>query len=501
MSNENTPTFTYELELKTNPYQQKKVGIRFECLRQIYNASLSFLFKQNKKMRNDITYQKALLLYKNKDTKKEAQKIFNKLQKEYCLDKNGIHAFSKNLKNACYFNDHLDSVTTQNISFRALAAFQEWRFGKRGKPRFKTWKNALKSISSNQNVCIVFKDGKVKWNGLTFDVYYDQKDKYGIEAHALNSPLKFNRIVRKVIRGKTRLFIQLILEGRALQPKHQKVSKGKRVGVDVGVSTVAVVSKKSAFLKPFVAELTCIEVEKKRLNKLMARSLRASNEHNYEPNFRDKWGKNKKGKVIKGSKFWIKSKAYLKHEQQLKELNRKQADKRQMLHNILANDILALGNKIYLEDNNYKAWQKGLFGKTIGFRSPSAFVETLNRKVEKTGGSLVKINTFKSKLSQYCHVCNDYHKKKLSERDHTCGGEIIAQRDLYSASLMLFWDEKKQKVDRNSLAKIWDKGFETILLSALSILQNSQVEGNIPTCLQSKHCEKRESQLKFSAAA
>ena len=95
--------------------------------------------------------------------------------------------------------DHLDGDTVQIISDRAFDAINNYRFKKRGKPRFKSWKNALKSISGKKNVCIFFKDGKVKWKELTLDVIFDKKDKHGIEAHALNQEIKFCRIKRKFI--------------------------------------------------------------------------------------------------------------------------------------------------------------------------------------------------------------------------------------------------------------------------------------------------------------
>ena len=198
-------------------------------------------------------------------------------------------------------------------------------------------------------------------------------------------------------------------------------------------------------LGPFCAELEDIQKEIGKLQRKNSRSTRAMNNQNFEPNSYVK-GKKKFGKIKKGKNVWKNSKNYQKNSIEIQELYRIQADKRKTLHNILANEALSMGKYVKIENNNYKAWQKGWFGKTIGFRAPSAFVSTLTRKAESAGGKVDLIDTWTSKLSQYCHVCDGYHKKTLSERTHTCG-EITKQRDLYSALLIKHYDLEARKVN------------------------------------------------------
>lgn len=174
----------------------------------------------------------------------------------------------------------------------------------------------------------------------------------------------------------------------------------------------------------------------------MARSQRLNNPNNFNDN----------GTIKKGKKEWENSHKYLKLQFRLKELYRKQRDKRKMAHNLLAREVLSLGKHIHIEKNNYKAWQKGWFGKTIGFRAPSQFVSTLKRKAESAGGKWEEINTFTTKLSQLCHVCDNYTKKPLRERTHRCC-EITVQRDLYSGLLALYYHPTQQCVDTKSLRK------------------------------------------------
>jgi hypothetical protein len=72
------------------------------------------------------------------------------------------------------------------------------------------------------------------------------------------------------------------------------------------------------------------------------------------------------------------------------------------------------------------------------------WVAHLRRLVAKTGGTLIEVSTFKTKLSQYCHGCGAYVKKSRSLRWHHCPCGIgPVQRDLYSAFLLASLDPSK----------------------------------------------------------
>ena len=65
----------------------------------------------------------------------------------------------------------------------------------------------------------------------------------------------------------------------------------------------------------------------------MARSQRLNNPKNFNEN----------GIIKKGKKTWENSNNYIKLNNQLKELYRKQSDKLKMAHNLLVKEILLLG--------------------------------------------------------------------------------------------------------------------------------------------------------------
>ena len=94
------------------------------------------------------------------------------------------------------------------------------------------------------------------------------------------------------------------------------------------------------------------------------------------------------------------------------------------------------GTTLTIEKTSFTGWQKQ-YGRSIGLRAPGMFVAHLARLVAKTGGTLVEVSTFKTRLSQYCHGCDTYVKKPRSQRWHLCPcGVGPVQRDLYSAFLL-----------------------------------------------------------------
>ena len=497
-----TASFIQEFPLKVSKHSQRKYNIKFNSAKELYNAILGELFKRHKLMLSDSRYQNTIELYKQDNSKSKAQTIFDKLNIEYQITKNDLQKLAKDIKNKCYIKDHLDSVSIQKLSDRIFDTYTKWIYKKGGKPRFKSWKNGIRSMEGKSNTCLSFKNNIFSWNGIKSEIILQKNDKYGVQEHALNSKVKYCRIVKKIIKGKQKFYLQLILEGLPKLKSNQIFNNGRN-GIDIGVSTIASVGSSKALLTPFCQELNDIEKNIKNIQRKKARSLRLNNLDNYENDswvIKDKRFLKRKGKNIKGKTTWIKSNNYLKLENDLKELQRLQASKRKYLHNVLANKVLENGNDIIIEKNNYKAWQKGLYGKTIGKKAPSFFVQTLKRKALKSGGTFEEVNTWNTKFSQYCHVCDGYHKKPLSQRIHKCGENEITQRDLYSGVLLHYYDLEKKKVNRESIIENWS-GIETSLRQALLTLIKSRNEGDIPECLIPKGIEKRDWLVKGSLSA
>jgi transposase len=144
------------------------------------------------------------------------------------------------------------------------------------------------------------------------------------------------------------------------------------------------------------------------------------------------------------------------------------------VHGKLAYDIAQVGTTINIEKTSFKGWQKQ-YGRSIGFRAPGMFVAHLARIVAKTGGILTEVSASKTKLSQYCHQCGQYHKKPRSQRWHQCPcGFGLVQRDLYSAFLLASLEPEQTIPSINHL--VWE-GAEPRLRAVMEGLQQRVNEG------------------------
>ena len=187
----------------------------------------------------------------------------------------------------------------------------------------------------------------------------------------------------------------------------------------------------------------------------MDRSRRAMNPNKFNDN----------GTIVKGNKDkWIYSKHYVKIKNLRKELFRKQSALRKESHNILANEILNLGDKFYVETMNYKGLQKRSkkttknkggkfnkkkrFGKSLANKAPSMFLTILDNKLKWNDTRLNKIDTYSIKASQYNHIEDTYTKKDLSERWNDFG-EFRIQRDCYSAFLIMNVNKNLSIINRD----------------------------------------------------
>ena len=450
--------FTLTLPLKTKKFQEDILDKNFEKCRKIYNACISELHKRYNHMRESKEYQQNCK-YKGKNR----NKIFNKLNVEYNLTEYLLHEFVKPMSK--YFN--IDAMTTQKIATRAFNAFQGLIFHKANKIKYKKYGelNSIEGKSNKQG--IRFRDNTLLYNGLKIPVIIKDKDIY---VHtALQNRIKYCRIKREIIKGKYHYYVQLILDG--IPPikinKNTGEIKGSieigSVGIDIGTQTIAYSSQYQVKLLELAPNINKIDKEIKLLQRKMDRSKRDTNPNKYNEN----------GTIIKGNKDkWIYSNHYIKIKNIKKELFRKQSVLRKQSHNILANEILNLGDKFYVENMNYKGLQKRSknttindktgkfnkkkrFGKSIANKAPSMFLIILDNKLKWNNTQLNKIDTYNIKASQYNHITNEYVKKDLNERWNNFG-DFKIQRDLYSAFLIMNVNDDLKSIDRKSCFERFD---------------------------------------------
>ena len=220
----------------------------------------------------------------------------------------------------------------------------------------------------------------------------------------------------------------------ALRRAVKHVAGTDTVGLDLGPSSIAIVPQQGeARLEPLCAGLRPDARAIRRMQRQMERQRRAANPEHYDERGRPR----KRGT---GAKGWKQSHGYQVSRRRKAARERRLAAHRKSLHGRLAHQIAAVGHTIITEKLSYQGWQKR-YGKSVGLRAPGMLIAHLKRTVASTGGTLHEVPTRSTKLSQYCHGCDTFVPKPLSQRWHQCPCGIgPVQRDLYSAFLAAYLD-------------------------------------------------------------
>lgn len=476
MSKKTGPSFVLELPLVVNPHESRVLDARFEAGRQLYNAVLGEALKRLDRMKQSRARAAARKLPKGapKSPEQRARSAaFSLVAQTVGFTDFDIQSYATRCKNACWIGDHLDAHTTQKIATRAFLAAQRYQFRTGGRPRFKPKWKVLESMEGKSNATgLRWREDHLEWSGLSLKALYDQKDKHGVQTFALQNPVKYCRLVRRIIRGNVRWFVQLVIAGFPKWKDKNPVRQGKS-SIDIGPSTVAAVSETDAFLEQFCAHVPNLQKAIRRIQRAMDRSKRRSNPGNYRPD-----GTIKKAALGKRLQ-WVFTKGYLRLKARLKELHRQLAAYRRTEHGNLANRVVAMGNTVMAEKLSYKAFQR-MFGKSIRDRAPGEFMNHLRHKAASAGGKVIEFPTRTTKLSQSCH-CGAVVKKPLSQRRHDCSCGAHAQRDLYSAYLGLHVREDVHTwmLDTESARKGWC-AVEPLLEKAVSGVVQAANGGPLP---------------------
>lgn len=440
--------FIVQFPLRTEKYQEDILNKRFEIGRKIYNSLVTVSQKRYKEMIKTRKYRNLMsMLTGNKKSDKPILKQIDQIRKEYGLTEYSLHADVKEMQK--HFKKNVDSFTAQKIATTLWKSYDKLFYGNGKRVYYKKYgdMNSLEGKSNSTGIRLV--DEHLIWNGLNIPVVIDWNNPY--EYQAMQSEISYCRIIRKFVRNKYKFYVQVVFKGTPPTKFNKETGEIKHslgegdVGLDIGTSTIAISSNTDVKLLILADKVQNIEDEKRRLSRKMERSRRAANPENY----------NEDGTIKKqGSKkvIWNKSNHYVKYQNQLKELYRKQADVRKYQHECLANYIVSLGRNIYIEQMNFAGLQKKAaktekndsgkfkrkkrFGKSLANRAPAMLMTIINRKLACYELELIEINTFKAKASQFNHMTDEYHKKSLSQRWNDLNG-IKIQRDLYSAFLIM----------------------------------------------------------------
>ncbi|WP_078543108.1 hypothetical protein [Litchfieldia alkalitelluris] len=468
MTRKSTPTYTIEFPLRIPIWQQDRLEKKLKIARLVYNSCLGEALKRHKAVKANKNYR--ILI--NEPKSKIRDKQLSELRLTFGFSEYGMHHFVKSVQQK--FKENIGSLEAQKIATRAFEAVEKLHFGKAKRVHFKSFRDDISVENKSNSTGLRYVDGNILWgdkptkknpkpkNWICAPITPKANDEY---AHiALLDKTKYVRILKREVRGKVRYYSQLILEGYPPKKSNRKVAddETKRVGIDIGTSTIAISSDSKVELRELAPECNTEERELRRIQRKMDRSKRSTNPNNFHEN----------GTIRKGRLTWTYSNQYKKLRQKRKELFRKTTIKRKLAHEILANDILHLGSDIRVETMRFQSLQrraknttrnkkngkinhKKRFGKSIANRAPAMLLAIIDRKLGYQGRTIKKIDTYATKASQFNHRTNEYNKKQLSERwNHF--GEISIQRDLYSAFLIGNTNETLNSVDVDLCNAQWD---------------------------------------------
>lgn len=422
-----TPTFIVTLPLATTPAVEKALDVRLNAARHIYNACLTEGLRRLDLMRQSRAWKAAQAMPKGKPRsaqRKARSKAFNSLWAQFELSQASLESYARTCRDACWISDHLGGHDTQTTALRAFRAIEQYVYGSRGRPRFARF-GEFTSIEGKEHSLITVKDGVFRYGKrITAKVITDHKNAWQVEA--IKARTKYCRLVRKEIRGRQRYYVQMAKEG--VTPEKRKVKRGV-VGLDIGPSTIAMVSAESAAFETFCPTVDQPWKDLRRIERAMDRSRRATNPDAF----------NADGTYKRGGKIKNRSERYRKLAVKRRERERRLAAERRRQHGELANRVLGQGTVIKTEKLSYRSFQKN-FGRSTKVRGAAMFVGVLRQKAKDVGGEVVEFSTYRTRLSQFDHTTGELRKKSLNERMHVFGDGATApvQRDIYSAFLARF---------------------------------------------------------------
>ena len=481
MKKNKTSSYVLTLQLHTEKFQEDILDKRLEIARNISNALTGKVLKRYHLMLESKEYRQIKKQlnpvnknYHNSDDKK-VKKLYEKQRKELYKQleeiylKFGLSQYSlyEDVKPMYkHFKNNIGSLESQSIADRVWIKFDKLLHGNANKVTFSRY-NEYNSIENKWNKSGLKYDinsNTIIWNKLNIPVIIKNNDLYAQKA--IQDKIKYCRIVRKFIKGRYKYYVQLIMTGIPPIKYNSETGEIKNnlgtgtVGIDIGTRTIAFSSKYDVKLLELCPEVENIEKKKKILLRKLDKQRRANNPNNY----------NSDGTIKRGIKLeWHKSNKYIKTQNKLKEIQRKQAVIRKQSHEKLANYIISLGDRILVETMQFQGLQKRAkkttknkqgkfnkkkrFGKSLSNKAPAMLIEIINKKLKYEGLEILKINTQKVKASQYNHFTGEYNKKDLKDRWNE---DINIQRDMYSSFLIMNVNDDLETINQDKCIETYD---------------------------------------------
>ena len=243
-----------------------------ECLRRLHSYERDPEYHKLKK-----EYRKAK---KARHSLKPFKERFNIIAEKHGYTTNQLEKFLNEVRKSHFPN--FGSAECQALAKRAFAAVEKVRMGKASRVRFHAMRDgtSFEGKASNSKLHYSRKTGCVHYGSYVFRLKIKPDDQYAMLC--LMDDVKYVRVLKRIIRSKTRWYAQLILKGIPPCNQRHKTTYGVgSAGIDPGISTMAFVSNEDARLYELAPGIAENEAEIRRVNRAMDRSRRANNPQNY----------------------------------------------------------------------------------------------------------------------------------------------------------------------------------------------------------------------------
>ena len=469
---------TVRVKLKTTAYQESIIDRRFHALSHIHNVLVKHVRKRLVQMEHDSEYillleeirqmaKKERLSAAEKHRRKEVRDRLKQIRKDYGLTEYALQSYIK----VCgkQYRKLVSSSQVQKEATRIWRSVEKYLFSNGKQIHFKKYRD-FRTIGgkSNTNGAKFQKETmSVSWLGLSLScvVPRREKDRLYLE-EALSHDVRYCEIERLMFPNGWHYYAVIYLSGDA--PRKQKHIGTGTMGIDPGVSSIAAASDTLLVLQELAPDVSEYNRRIIKLQKYMDASRRATNPRKFHSD----------GTINRANHDpWILSKGYKKAMDRLKSVYRQKTSYTKQSHEILCNHLLSDSKTFVVEKMVYHALQrrakktersdtlsvvkdnkgrerkvrkykkKKRFGRTLNNRSPSLFLQILQRKCQIYGCVYTEIDTQAFKASQYDHVKDTYQKIPLKQRFKEIGGQQV-QRDLYSAFLIRNTDDNLKAPNR-----------------------------------------------------
>ena len=276
---------TLTLKLETNDAQEHELDKRFRVMCHIHNVLVKRSIKLLGRLSHDTSYQalKTNYLHSGKEEKKALSAQMKSFRESIGLSEYGLQSYIK----VCgrKYKKLVSSSQVQKEATRVWKGVEKVLFSDGKHLHFKKEEDFdCIGGKSNTNGAKFDKESlSVVWNGLYLACRKPHNEKEAWYVHeSLKDDISYCEIQRKMFNNGWHYYAIIVLKGEAPK-KHrqeQKACSAGRTGIDIGVSTIAVVSEQVVILQELAPRMNEYNRKIERILRKMDCSRRASNPGN-----------------------------------------------------------------------------------------------------------------------------------------------------------------------------------------------------------------------------